>query len=99
MLLLVAPLCLMAQEVLVGATDTLSYMSELRGRRVALLANHTAMYSPEEHVVDMLHREGVNIVGIFSPEHGFRGGADAGEHVANSTDENAATYEDAFPYS
>lgn len=87
MLLLVAPLCLMAQEVLVGATDTLSYMSELRGRRVALLANHTAMYSPEEHVVDMLHREGVNIVGIFSPEHGFRGSAEAGAAVQNSVDE------------
>ncbi len=87
MLLLVAPLCLMAQEVLVGATDTLSYMSELRGRRVALLANHTAMYSPEEHVVDMLHREGVSIVGIFSPEHGFRGSAEAGAAVQNSVDE------------
>lgn len=87
MLLLVAPLCLMAQEVLVGATDTLSYMSELRGRRVALLANHTAMYSPEEHVVDMLYREGVNIVGIFSPEHGFRGSAEAGAAVQNSVDE------------
>ncbi len=29
----------------------------------------------------------MNVVAIFSPEHGFRGNADAGEHVGNSIDE------------
>lgn len=76
-----------AQEVLVGATDTASYMPLLRDRRVAVLANHTAMYSSEEHVVDMLHREGVNLIGIFAPEHGFRGAVEAGAKVENSVDE------------
>lgn len=76
-----------AQEVLVGATDTEAYMPRLEGRRVAVLANHTAMYSAEEHIVDMMHREGVDIVGIFSPEHGFRGSVEAGEKVKNSVDE------------
>ena len=75
-----------AQEVLVGATDTAAYMPLLRGKRVAVLANHTAMYSAEEHVVDMLHREGVNLVGIFAPEHGFRGAVEAGAKVENSVD-------------
>ena len=75
-----------AQEVLVGATDTASYMPMLRGKRVAVLANHTAMYSPEEHLVDMLHREGVDLVGIFAPEHGFRGAVEAGAKVENSVD-------------
>ena len=74
-------------EVLVGATDTTAYMPMLRDRRVAILANHTAMYSAEEHVVDMLHREGVNIVGIFAPEHGFRGSVEAGLKVDNGVDE------------
>ena len=73
--------------VLVGATDTASYMPLLRDRRVAVLANHTAMYSAEEHVVDMLHREGVTIVGIFAPEHGFRGRVEAGIKVENAVDE------------
>ena len=73
-------------EVLVGATDTASYMSLLEGRRVALLVNHTAMYSAEEHIVDMLHREGVNIVGIFAPEHGFRGAVEAGYDVKDDVD-------------
>lgn len=76
-----------AQEVMVGATDTDSYMPLVEGKRVAILANHTAMYSSEEHIVDMMHREGVNIVGIFSPEHGFRGSVEAGEKVKNSVDE------------
>ena len=76
-----------AQEVMVGATDTESYMPLVEGKRVAILANHTAMYSSEEHIVDMMHREGVNIVGIFSPEHGFRGSVEAGEKVKNSVDE------------
>ena len=74
-------------EVLVGATDTAAYMPLLRERRVAVLANHTAMFSADEHLVDMLHREGVNVVGIFSPEHGFRGRAEAGAAVVNSVDE------------
>lgn len=78
---------LAAQEVLVGATDTATYMPMLEGRRVAVLANHTAMYSAEEHLVDMLHREGVNLVGIFAPEHGFRGKVEAGLKVNNSVDE------------
>ena len=69
-----------------GATDTASYMPLLRERRVAVLANHTAMYSNEEHIVDMLHREGVNLVGIFAPEHGFRGAVEAGAKVENSVD-------------
>lgn len=73
-------------EVLVGATDTTAYMPLLRDRRVAVLANHTAMYSAEEHVVDFMHREGVNIVGIFAPEHGFRGSVEAGAKVDNGVD-------------
>lgn len=85
--LLVALCEVSGQEVLVGATDRDSYMPLLDGRRVAVLANHTAMYSKEEHVVDMLHREGVNIIGIFAPEHGFRGRVEAGVKVDNSRDE------------
>lgn len=70
----------------VGAERTKEYLPELENKRVAVLANHTAM-AGEEHLVDMLVREGINVVGIFSPEHGFRGGADAGEHVKSSVDE------------
>lgn len=73
-------------EVLVGAADTAAYFPLLRGRRVAVLANQTSRVG-DEHLVDLLHRSGVQLTGIFSPEHGFRGTADAGEHVASSVDE------------
>lgn len=74
---------LLAVEV--GATDTAAYFPLLRDKRVAVLANHTALVG-EEHLVDLLHRLDFNLTGIFSPEHGFRGTADAGEHVKSSVD-------------
>lgn len=72
--------------VQVGAERTKEYLPKLKGQRVALLANHTAMVG-EQHLVDMLVENKINVVGIFSPEHGFRGNADAGEHVKSSVDE------------
>ena len=64
--------------ITVGAERTAEYLPSLVGKRVAVLANHTAM-AGDQHLVDMLIGKGVNLVGIFSPEHGFRGTADAGE--------------------
>ena len=75
-----------ATEIKVGAERTDRYLPQLRGQRVAVLANHTAM-AAGRHIVDMFCDEGIDVVGIFSPEHGFRGGADAGEHVKSSVDE------------
>lgn len=40
-----------------------------------------------QHIVDALIEIGVDVKAIFSPEHGFRGNADAGEHVSSSVDE------------
>ena len=91
-LLILSLFCLscQAQEqpkpIKVGAERTEEYLPNLAQKRVAVLANHTAMVG-EQHLVDLLVEQGVNLVGIFSPEHGFRGGADAGEHVKNSVDE------------
>lgn len=83
--LIVAPFALCAQ-VKTGAEQTERWLSLLKGRRVAVLANHTSMIG-EEHLVDVMVREKVDLVGIISPEHGFRGTADAGEKVGNSVDE------------
>ena len=73
-------------QITVGAERTECYLPSVRGARVAVLANHTAVVRGE-HLVDMLVREGVNLVGIVSPEHGFRGTADAGEKVSSGVDE------------
>ncbi|MBP7181187.1 MAG: DUF1343 domain-containing protein, partial [Dysgonomonadaceae bacterium] len=72
--------------VKVGAERTDRYLPLIEGKKVAVLSNQTGIVG-NEHLVDVLVRNGINIVGIFSPEHGFRGNADAGEHVNNSIDE------------
>ena len=86
-----------AQEVLVGMTDTTAYFPWLKGKRVAVLANQTSVAELPDapgadatgrvHLADLLHDREFDVVAIFSPEHGFRGSADAGEHVKSSVDE------------
>ena len=39
-----------------------------------------------EHLVDSLLALKINIVNVFAPEHGFRGTADAGEHIKDGID-------------
>ncbi len=73
-------------NVVVGAARTSEYLPMLKGKRVALLSNHTGMVG-KEHTLDLMLRNGVNVTTIFSPEHGFRGTASAGEHVSSSRDE------------
>ena len=73
-------------QIRVGAEQTDKYIPLLKDRRVALLSNHTGMVG-NEHVLDLMLRNGINVTTIFSPEHGFRGTADAGEHVKSSVDE------------
>ena len=58
---------------------------KLEGKRVALLVNHTSRVG-SAHLADTLASLGVNLVKIFSPEHGFRGQAADGEKVNNSVD-------------
>lgn len=73
------------EGVLVGATDTDKYYPLIRNKRVAIMSNHTGMVGGE-HLLDMLIRDSMSVTTIFSPEHGFRGDADAGESVNNSRD-------------
>jgi len=73
-------------EVVLGAARTGEYVPMLKGKRVALLSNQTGMVG-DKHTLDLMLENGVNVVTIFSPEHGFRGNADAGEHVSSSVDE------------
>ena len=68
-----------------GAEQTNLYVSDLKGKTVALVVNHTSMIG-ETHLADSLLSLGIKIKTIFAPEHGFRGTADAGEHVANGID-------------
>ena len=73
-------------DLVLGAARTSQYVPLLEGKRVALLSNQTGMVG-DKHTLDLMLENGVNVVTIFSPEHGFRGNADAGEHVSSSVDE------------
>lgn len=74
-------------SILVGAARFDQYLPLLKGKRIAILTNQTAVIgSQKTHLVDTLLHLGVNIVKIFGPEHGFRGTADAGATVENSID-------------
>ncbi len=88
-------------EVVVGAARTDKYLPLLKGKRVALLSNQTGTVG-DKHVLDIMLDSGINVVTIFSPEHGFRGTADAGEHVSSSVDEKtgvpiASLYDGGLP--
>lgn len=73
------------QHILTGAEQIEKYVPLLKDKKVAVVANHTTNINGS-HLVDSLLSLGVNIEKIFSPEHGFRGTADAGEHVKNYID-------------
>lgn len=81
-------LCLLGAmaQVRVGADREYVWGPMLGSKRVALLSNHTGLLSSGEHVADAMLRRGVNLVTLMSPEHGFRGDADAGEHIGGSVD-------------
>ena len=75
------------EQILVGAESLDEYLPLLEGKRVCLLSNQTGILSNGTHLLDTLLSSGVNVVSILSPEHGFRGNADAGELVSSSVDE------------
>lgn len=68
-----------------GAERMEVYLPLLEGKAVAVVANQTSMVN-QTHLVDTLLARKVNLVKVFAPEHGFRGTADAGEHVKNDAD-------------
>ena len=72
-------------RILPGAERMPIYLPLLKGKAVGLFANQTSMVA-NSHLVDTLIKSGIKVVKIFAPEHGFRGVADAGEHVNSSVD-------------
>jgi len=73
------------KEIIVGDLQTEKYLPQLKNKTVGVVANHTAMLG-KTHLVDSLISLGINVKLVFSPEHGFRGSADAGEKVNNQLD-------------
>jgi len=72
-------------KLVLGAEQLTEVTTLLKGKRVGLVVNNTAMVG-ETHLADTLKSLGVNLVRIFGPEHGFRGDAADGELVKDSID-------------
>ena len=62
------------------------YLPLLKNKNVIVAANQTSLLKNKTHLVDFLVENNIKIKSIFAPEHGFRGIADAGEHVKSGTD-------------
>lgn len=75
-----------APKILPGAESVNEYLPLLKGKRVCILSNQTGIVTSGKHVLDVMLENKINVVFIMSPEHGFRGTADAGEVVASSVD-------------
>ncbi len=85
LLLIMAPLLTAREPILTGAEQPERYLPLLAGKKVGLLVNQTSRVG-EQHLVDFLLQQQVQVVGIFAPEHGFRGDADAGAKIDDSRD-------------
>ena len=74
-----------SKPILPGAYQTEKYFHLLKGKRVSLFTNQTATINGK-HLIDTLKAAGIQIQKIFTPEHGLRGTADAGEKVSDEID-------------
>jgi len=68
-----------------GAESTNQYLSLLKDKKVAVVVNQSSLVD-NIHLVDLLLQHKIQLKTIFAPEHGFRGMADAGEHLKDGVD-------------
>jgi uncharacterized protein YbbC (DUF1343 family) len=62
--------------------------AELRGKRVGLITNHSAIDRSGDLVIDLIAQHpDLTLVALLAPEHGIRGTVAAGEPIADETDE------------
>jgi len=75
-------------QVIPGIEVLLSeQLNLIRGKRVGLITNHSGVNRKLQHDIDLLSSApGVKLAALFSPEHGIRGAAQAGEKVRSAID-------------
>src|SRR5690606_6878548 len=71
--------------IIPGADQLGEYLPLLKGKKVGLMGNQTSVVG-NEHLVDVLLENKVDIKFAFAPEHGFRGDIERGEKVSNDVD-------------
>jgi uncharacterized protein YbbC (DUF1343 family) len=73
-------------DIKTGADNFEKYLPLLQNKKVGVVTNQTGILSNKTHLVDFLLEKKINVQTIFAPEHGFRGTADAGEHIVDGKD-------------
>jgi uncharacterized protein YbbC (DUF1343 family) len=77
-------------QVRTGADQLELYLPMLQDRHVAVVVNQTSVVARPDSgyclLPDTLVARGVQLSSIMAPEHGYRGTADAGQHVSNTVD-------------
>lgn len=83
------------KQVKTGADNIEVYLPLLKDKKVAVVTNQTGIVRvfneddsiiEKKHLIDFLLQKGIEVKAVFAPEHGFRGGADAGEHIKDAKD-------------
>ena len=79
------------ESLVVGAERIDHYIEQLQNKNIAIVANATSVVRKSDrnsftHLVDTLLSKNIVVAKIFSPEHGFRTTADAGEKVSSGID-------------
>lgn len=76
-----------SEELIVGADQFENYNHFLKGKNIAVVANQTSVVGKNQiHLIDFLISNNIAVKKVFAPEHGFRGTADAGEHIKDGID-------------
>ena len=75
-----------AKEAVSGASRLDLYLPCLQNKTVGVVANQSSIMDNGTHLIDTLLSYNIDIQRIFTPEHGFRGTAEAGEHVSSGVD-------------
>lgn len=77
------------QTIKVGANQTEKYLKLLKDKQVGVVGNQSSVIFNDHgytHLVDSLLSLNIDVKKVFSPEHGFRGTADAGEEIKDGLD-------------
>ena len=77
-----------AQNIIVGAEKDNFYIDLLLNKRIGVVVNQTSVAHGKPLVKFLLSKD-VNIVKIFTPEHGYKGSADAGEEIGDSEEKGS----------
>ena len=85
-LMIISSFGLNAQELVLGVERMNILIDHIKEKNIAIVGNQTSIIN-KTHLVDTLASLNQNLVLIFSPEHGFRGQADAGANIKDEIDQ------------